>query len=79
MQHQVIIDELGVAELAQQFGLARTSVWRWRTRGIPVGYWRRIQRIAKRRGMILSLEHLALGSPALQRKPAKDRDHRRAA
>lgn len=74
MQHTEIIEHLGGPYvIARKLRMAPSTVWRWKSKGIPLGYWPRIQRLGKAKGLRLSLEKIALGSPVIRAKETTSR------
>lgn len=64
MKHAEIIDRLGGnGALARRLGRDRTSVSRWRIKGIPAVVWPHILRLANSHHIDLSLDDLCDTSP----------------
>lgn len=64
LSHREVIEQLGDnAELAPALGLTSGAITRWKSRGIPPLYWPKLARLAKLRGIRLSVEDLEAASP----------------
>lgn len=79
LTHAVIIERLGgVRLLARKLKTHRTSVWRWRSTGIPPSRWSDILRLARAAELDLTLDQIQRTSPLYGPKPKND-DRQRAA
>lgn len=76
MRHDQIIEHLGgFRHVAGKLGLDPTTVWRWKGNGIPPERWPAVLHLAKRKGLIVTLDQLMRASPVSRRKaPAKPKD-----
>ena len=71
MQHARLIEHLGGFRLvATKLGLDPTTVWRWQSNGIPPERWPAVLRLAKRVGLVVTVDQLLRTSPVVQRKAA---------
>ena len=71
MQHARLIEHLGGFRLvATKLGLDPTTVWRWQGNGIPPERWPAVLRLAKRVGLVVTVDQLLRTSPVVQRKAA---------
>ena len=76
MQHARLIEHLGGFRLvATKLGLDPTTVWRWQGNGIPPERWPDVLRLAKKIGLVVTLDQLMRASPVSRRKAtAKPKD-----
>ena len=76
MRHDKIIDHLGgFRHVAGKLGLDPTTVWRWQGNGIPPERWPAVLQLAKRKGLIVTLDQLMRASPVSRRKaPTNPKD-----
>lgn len=63
--HRTIIELLGDnRSLAAALGVTHSGVCRWKSRSIPPAYWPAIERLAKLRGVALTVEDIEASSPS---------------
>jgi hypothetical protein len=60
---EVVTTELGVRPLARELGVTPGCITKWRTRGgsVPDGYKIRIIEIAKKAGIVITMDELVRG------------------
>lgn len=64
MDHTTIIERLGgYRYVAERVERDPTTVFRWQTTGIPAEHWPAILRLARRRGLRLTLWQIERASP----------------
>jgi hypothetical protein len=69
MQHARLIDHLGGWRVvARKLNVAPTTVWRWQENGIPAERWPAVLQLAKRVGLVVTVDQLLRASPVVRRK-----------
>jgi len=75
MRHGRIIDQLGGWwEVANSLSLNPSTVWRWKSNGIPPGRWPAIITLARKAGLVLTTDQLMRDSPVCRKGVARLKD-----